>query len=271
MTLDVASLRSEFLRLHTHPAPDPTPGILVMPNPWDVGSAKLLAQLGATALATTSAGHAGTQGRLDQNVQRDELLDHARAMTAAVDLPFNIDSEDCFGTDLAGVAETAGLLAATGAAGFSIEDFDPRSESIRSITDAAARVEAAKRSGGDLVLTARAENHLYGVTDLDDTIRRLEAYRDAGADVVYAPGLSTPAQIERAVAVGVPVNVLAIPGTPTIPELADLGVARVSVGSLLAWAAYGALVDAAAELFGAGTSTYTDRLLDSSLRDAAWS
>lgn len=271
MTRNTAELRSYFLRLHTHPGSTPTPNILVMPNPWDVGSAKLLAQLGAVALATTSAGHAGSQGRLDQNVQRDELLEHASVMTAAVDVPFNVDSEDCFGTDLAGVAETAELLAATNAAGFSIEDFDPRSESVRPITDAAARVEAAKRACGDLVLTARAENHLYGVVDLDDTVRRLEAYRDAGADVVYAPGLRTSAEIERVVAVGVPVNVLAMPGTPTTPELAELGVARVSVGSLFAWAAYGALVDAAAELFGAGTSTYTDDLLDPSLRDAAWS
>lgn len=271
MTRTTAELRSHFLRLHTDPGSTPTPGILVMPNPWDVGSAKLLAQLGAQALATTSAGHAGSQGRLDQNVQRDELLDHARMMTAALDVPFNIDSEDCFGTDPAGVAETAALIAETNAAGFSIEDFDPRTESIRSIDEAAARVEAAKRAGGDLVLTARAENHLYGVVDLDDTIRRLEAYRDAGADVIYAPGLRTPSEIERVVAIGAPVNVLAIPGTPTIPELAELGVARVSVGSLFAWAAYGALVDATAELFGPGTSTYTNRLLSSDQRDAAWS
>ncbi|MFK8024334.1 MAG: isocitrate lyase/phosphoenolpyruvate mutase family protein [Ilumatobacter sp.] len=271
MTHNASALRSTFLRLHSEPGSAPTPGILVMPNPWDVGSAKLLAQLGATALATTSAGHAGSQGRLDQNVQRDELLAHVEVMTAAVDLPFNVDSEDCFGADPEGVAETAALLADTGAAGFSIEDFDPRTETIRPIADAAARVEAAKQAGGDLVLTARAENHLYGVIDLDDTIRRLEAYRDAGADVVYAPGLRSPAEIERAVAVGVPVNVLAIPGTPTIPELAALGVARVSVGSLFAWAAYGALVDAATELFGAGTSSYTEGLLDPTLRDAAWS
>ncbi len=241
-----------------------------MPNPWDIGSAKLLAHVGAVALATTSSGHAGSQGRLDQNVQRDELLAHVVEISAAVDVPLSVDSEDCFGVDATGVAETAALLAETDAAGFSIEDYDPRSNAIWSIGHAVARVTAAKQAGGDLVLTARAENHLYGVDDLDDTVRRLEAYRDAGADVVYAPGLVRPADIERLVGVGVPLNVLALPGTPTIPELTDLGVSRVSVGSLLTWAAYGALVDAARELLGPGTSTYTSSLLDGDTRDAAF-
>ena len=263
-------LRSEFRRLHTDPPAAPTPGILVMPNPWDIGSAKLLAQVGSLALATTSAGHAGARGRLDQNVQRDELVAHVEEMTAAVDVPFNVDSEDCFGVDATGVAETAALLAATDAAGFSIEDYDPRIDAIRSVDDAAARVTAAKQAADDLVLTARTENHLHGITDLDDTVRRLEAYRDAGADVVYAPGVVAPSDIERLVAVGVPLNVLAVPGTPTVPELADLGVARVSVGSLFAWAAYGALVDAASELLGPGTSTYTSALLDNALSNAAF-
>ncbi len=263
-------LRARFLELHTSPPTEPTPSILVMPNPWDIGSAKLLAQVGSLALATTSAGHAGAYGRLDQNVQREELLAHVEAMTAAIDLPFNVDSEDCFGADTVEVAETAALLAATDAAGFSIEDYDPRADAIRSVDDAAARVAAAKGAGGDLVLTARAENHLHGVSDLDDTVRRLEAYRDAGADVVYAPGVVRPSDIERLVAVGIPLNVLAIPGTPTVPELADLGVSRVSVGSLFAWAAYGALVEAASELLGPGTSSYTSALLDGGLRNAAF-
>ena len=263
-------LRSRFLRLHTDPGDTPTPGILVMPNPWDVGSAKLLAHVGAVALATTSSGHAGSLGRLDQNVQRDELLAHVVEMTAAVDVPFNVDSEDCFGLDTAGVAETGALLAETDAAGFSIEDYDPRDDAIRPIEDAAARVAAAKESGGDLVLTARAENHLHGVHDLTDTVRRLEAYRDAGADVVYAPGLTSPADIERVVGVGVPVNVLALPGTPTIREMAEIGVNRVSVGGLLAWAAYGSLVDAAEELLGPGTSAYADGVLDPAVRNDAF-
>lgn len=241
-----------------------------MPNAWDVGSAKLLAEVGAVALATTSSGHAGAHGRLDQNVQREELLEHVVELTASVDVPISVDTEDCFGVDADGVAETARLLAATDAAGFSIEDYDPRSDSVRSIEDATERVAAAKQAGGNLVLTARAENHLYGVDDLDDTVRRLEAYRAAGADVVYAPGLVRPQDIGRLVDLGAPVNVLAKPGTPTVPEMANLGVSRVSVGGLFAWAAYGALVEAATELLGPGTSTYTEAILDGALRDAAF-
>jgi 2-methylisocitrate lyase-like PEP mutase family enzyme len=263
-----AELRSRFLELHHSPPSEPTPGILVMPNPWDAGSAKLLAHAGALSLATTSSGHAGSHGRLDQNIQRDELLAHVVEMTAAVDLPFSVDAEDCFGVDPAGVSETAELLAATDAAGFSIEDYDPRTESIRDAGDAAARVSAAKQAGGDLVLTARAENHLYGVNDLGDTIARLVAYRDAGADVVYAPGVIATADIERLVAeVGCPFNLLASPGSPTVPELAALGVARVSVGGLLAWVAYGAMMGAAAELLGPGTSDYTTGVLSGKIRD----
>lgn len=242
-----------------------------MPNPFDVGSAKLLAAVGAPALATTSSGHAATMGRLDQNVTLDEVLEHTVSMAAATDLPLNIDSEDCFADTSNGVARSAGLLGDTDAAGFSIEDYDPRTESIRAVGDAADRVAAAKSGGGDLVLTARAENHLYGVTDLEDTIARLTAYRDAGADVLYAPGVTSASDISRLVdAVGAPVNVLALPGTPALPDLAELGVARVSVGSLAAWAAYGAVVEMARELFGPGTSTYTARALRGSLRDAAF-
>lgn len=241
-----------------------------MPNPWDIGSAKLLVEVGAAALATTSSGHAAVNGRLDQHIQRDELLAHARSLSAAVDVPLNVDSEDCFGTDSPGVAETAELIAGTDAAGFSIEDFDPRTTSIRTLDEASQRVTAAKRTGADLVLTARAENHLYGVSDLDDTVRRLEAYRDAGADVLYAPGVTSPSDIERLVGLGLPVNVLALPTAPSVPQLADLGVARVSVGGLFAWAAYGALVEAAHEMLGPGTSGYSARVLDSGLRDQAF-
>lgn len=241
-----------------------------MPNPWDIGSAKLLVEVGASALATTSAGHAGALGRLDQTVEREELLTHVAAMTASVGVPFNVDSEDCFADDLAGVAETAGMIAETDAAGFSIEDHDPRSGAIRPLDDAARRVTAAKDAGGDLVLTARAENHLHGVSDLDDTVRRLEAYRDAGADVLYAPGVTASGDIERLVEIGLPLNVLALPGAPTVPELAELGVARISVGSMFAWTAYGALVDAAREVLGPGTSGYCARMLDVGLRQQAF-
>jgi len=254
--------------MHTTPPDVPTPGIVVMPNPWDVGSAKLLVDCGALALATTSSGHAGANGRLDQDINRDELLSHVAELAASVDVPFNADAEDCFADDVDGVAETARLIAATDAAGFSIEDYDPRADAIRPIDVAAAHVSAAKQAGGDLVLTARAENLLYGVDDLDDTIARLVTYRAAGADVVYAPGLITAADIERVVdAVDCPVNVLALPGTPTVPELAALGVARVSVGGLFAWAAYGALVSAADELLGPGTSAYTSNALSGKIRD----
>lgn len=262
-----AELRARFLDQHHNPPSEPTPGILVMPNPWDIGSAKVMETLGAVALATTSSGMAGSFGRDDQNITRDELLDHVRVMTASVDAPFNIDAEDCFADDIDGVAETAGLLAATDAAGFSIEDFDPKSKSIRDIDVAAARVAAAKEAGGDLVLTARAEQHLYGDADLDDTIARLQAYRDAGADVVYAPGLQSLTDIERVVReVGVPVNVLALPGTPPIPELARAGVSRISVGGLITWAAYGAISGALSEIFSTGTTDYAATALPGDVR-----
>lgn len=266
-----AELRARFLDLHRNPPNEPTPGILVMPNPWDIGSAKVMATMGAVALATTSAGMAGSFGKDDQHVTRDELLDHVRALTAAVDLPFNVDAEDCFADDTEGVAETARLLAATDAAGFSIEDYDPRSASIRSIDVAAQRVAAAKDAGGDLVLTARAEQHLYGKADLDDTITRLQAYRDAGADVVYAPGLRSLADISRVVnEVQVPVNVLALPGTPPIPALAEAGVSRVSVGSLMAWVAYGSITGALGEIFSSGTTDYVATALPGDVRRAAF-
>lgn len=266
-----AELRARFLDQHHNPPSAPTPGILVVPNPWDIGSAKVMATMGAVALATTSAGMAGSLGKDDQHVTRDELLDHVRAMTAAVDLPFNVDAEDCFADDIDGVAETARLIAETDAAGFSIEDYDPRSSSIRDVGVAAARVTAAKEAGGDLVLTARAEQHLYGTADLDDTIARLQAYRDAGADVVYAPGLMAMADIDRVVGeVGIPLNVLALPGTPPIPRLAAAGVSRVSVGSLMAWVAYGSITGALGEIFSTGTTDYVATALPGPVRRAAF-
>ena len=202
-----------------------------MPNPWDVGSAKLLASLGFEALATTSAGLAWSLGKLDQHVTRDELVAHVAALAAATDLPLNVDSERCYPDDPGGVAETVRLLAGAGAAGFSVEDWNPVGGTIDPIDVAAARVAVAAGAANGLVLTARAENHIHGVDDLDDTIARLLAYRDAGADVVYAPGLSTVEQIAAVVtAVGIPVNVLALPNGPTVAELASTGVRRVSTG-----------------------------------------
>ena len=246
--------RERFRALHTD-------GLFIMPNPWDIGSARLLAALGFEALATTSSGHAAALGRPDQSVTRDELLAHVEALAAAVDVPLNVDAERCFADDPQGVAETVELIAEAGAAGCSIEDYDPRREAIDTLEVAVERVaaaaEAATRYG--LVLTARAENHLYALGDLDDTIARLTAYRDAGAEVVYAPGLLDLADIERLVGqVRAPVNVLALRHGPSIPELAAAGVRRVSTGGGLARAAYGALMAAARELQTAGTSAYLD-------------
>jgi 2-methylisocitrate lyase-like PEP mutase family enzyme len=234
-----------------------------MPNPWDVGSARLLEALGFEALATTSAGFAWALGKLDQTVTRDELVAHVATLTATTSLPLNVDSERCFPDDPGGVAETVRLLADAGAAGFSIEDYDPATGGMDDVETAAGRValaaEGAHASPQPLVLTARAENHIRDVDDLDDTISRLCAYRDAGADCVYAPGLVHIEQIAVvAEAVGIPLNVLALPGGPSIRELAAAGVRRVSTGSLLAGAAYGALVAGARELLTDGTSRYAE-------------
>ena len=229
-----------------------------MPNPWDVGSAKLLASMGFEALATTSAGLAWSLGKLDMQVTRDELVAHVERLAAATPLPLNVDSERCFPDEPGGVAETVRLLADAGAAGCSIEDFDPATGEIEALEVAAARVAVAAASG-PLVLTARAENHLHGVDDLDDTIARLVAYREAGADVVYAPGLADLGSISRLVEeVGVPVNVLALPKGPNVAELGAAGVRRVSTGGALARYAYGALLNGAAELRDAGTSRYSE-------------
>ncbi len=232
-----------------------------MPNPWDVGSARLLESLGFEALATTSAGFAWSIGKPDQGVSRDELVAHVASLATATSLPLNVDSERCYPDDPGGVAKTVELLAEAGAAGFSIEDFDPSAERIDDIEAAAARVgvaaEAAHRLPDPLILTGRAENHIRGVHDLDDTIARLIAYRDAGADVVYAPGLSDLDQISAVVeVVGVPLNVLALPHGPTVSALASVGVQRVSTGGALARSAYGALLVAARELLAGGTSSY---------------
>jgi 2-methylisocitrate lyase-like PEP mutase family enzyme len=235
-----------------------------MPNPWDIGSARLLASLGFEALATTSAGFAWSLGVQDQQVTRDDLLDHVADLAEATDLPLSVDSERCYADDPTGVAETVRLLGEAGAAGCSIEDYDPATRAIDDRAKATERVaaaaEAAHAGSDPLVLTARAENHLYGADDLDDTIARLVAYRDAGADVVYAPGIVDPVRIGRVVeSVGVPVNVLALPNGPGVTELGSLGVRRVSTGGSLALAAYGALMAGARELREQGTSTYATR------------
>jgi 2-methylisocitrate lyase-like PEP mutase family enzyme len=253
--MSAAERRARFQALHE------SEKLFVMPNPWDAGSAKLLEWCGFQALATTSAGFAWSLGKLDQRVTRDELVAHVAMLAAATSLPLNVDSERCYPNDPGGVEETVALLAAAGAAGCSIEDYDPATGRIDDVGLAAERVaraaEAAHRLADPMVLTGRAENFIRGVDDLDDTIERLVAYRDAGADCLYAPGLAKIEHVVRVVvAVGVPVNVLALPGGPTVGQLAAAGVRRVSTGSLLAGAAYGALTRGARELLDEGSSGY---------------
>lgn len=246
--------RSEhFLTLHHGSSP------LLLPNPWDRGSAKLLASLGFSALATTSSGHAATLGRLDGSVTRDEVLSHAADIVRATDLPVSADLENCFADNPVGVAETVDLAIRAGLAGCSVEDFSgDASTPIYDRALAAERVraaaEAAHRGPVRLVLTARAENYLHDRPDLADTIKRLQSYQEAGADVLYAPGVSRPEEIRDLVAaVDLPVNVLALADGPAVAELADLGVSRVSIGGAFAFAALGAVVEAAREFLDQGT------------------
>lgn len=248
-------------------------GTFVIPNPWDVGSARVLAATGAAALATTSSGLAASLGRRDGSVTVDQLVDHVRALTAAVDLPVSVDAEFGGATDPAGVAVTIERVLDAGAAGVSIEDWDPTAERVVPSDEATARVAAAAevcRAHG-AVLTARAENHLHGVDDLDDTIARLRAFASAGAGCVYAPGPSDPAVIGRLVrSVPAPLNVLMRPGGAGVPELARLGVRRVSVGGALAWAAYGALARAAEELLGPGSAAWMAGALAPDVRERSF-
>jgi 2-methylisocitrate lyase-like PEP mutase family enzyme len=231
---------------------------LLLPNPWDVGSAKILATVGFSALATTSAGFAGTLGRLDGGVTRDEVMGHALAICAAVDLPVSADLEHCFAHDPAGVAETISLAIESGLAGGSCEDFSGNDDEIYDSGLATERVAAAAQAAHQgpvrFVLTARCENYLHGRPDFDDTLERLLAYQAAGADVLYAPGMQDVDELRRLVdAVDLPVNVLALPGTAPVAALAAIGVKRSSVGSGFSSVANGALVEAGRELLDRGT------------------
>jgi 2-methylisocitrate lyase-like PEP mutase family enzyme len=257
--------RSRFSELHQS-------GCFIMPNAWDVGSAKLFVSLGFPAIATTSAGHAATLGRMDQQVTLEELLDHVAMLVEAVDVPVSVDAERCFADDPAGVQVTVERIAEAGAAGLSIEDYAPGSgiDPVEVAEERVAAAAAVARSTG-MVLTARAENHFYGVDDIDDTIARLLRYRQAGADVVYAPWLRDIDGIRRIVEeTGAPVNVLARMDVPGVPELAGAGVRRISTGGAIALAAYGAAVSAAREVLFDGTSTYMGQALSMDDRRAAF-
>jgi 2-methylisocitrate lyase-like PEP mutase family enzyme len=243
---------ARFLALHFQEHP------LLLVNAWDVGSARLFASLGFEALATTSGGYAATLGRLDYSVGREEALTHAAALVDATELPVSADFENGFADDPEGVAETVRLALEVGLAGCSVEDWSADDARLYETPEAAERVAAASEAAHagpvQLVLTARAENYLRDKPDLGDTIGRLQAYQEAGADVLYAPGIVRPGDIRDVVAsVDLPVNVLVRPGIPPVGELTVLGVKRVSVGGAFAYVALGAATRAASELLADGT------------------
>ena len=250
----VADKRRSFRNLHES-------GCFVIPNPWDVGSARYLQGLGFKALATTSSGYAWSQGYADNAITRDMALAHLREMVAATDVPINADFESGFAADAAGVAESVRLAVDTGVAGLSIEDstgnadkplFD-LDEAVRRMRAARAAIDAA---GGDTLLIGRAECFLVGVADLDETIRRLKAYSEAGADCLYAPGVRTPEQIRAVVAAVAPKPFNLLVGAAskmTVPEIAALGVRRISVGGALARSAWGGFLRSAKALAEHGT------------------
>jgi 2-methylisocitrate lyase-like PEP mutase family enzyme len=256
----VADKRATFRKLHES-------GCFVIPNPWNIGSARYLQGLGFKALATTSSGHAHALGYPDGAQSRDAVLAHFRELVEATDVPLNADFENGFADTPDGVAENVTRCIATGVAGLSIEDapnpppYPPpqagegRVGALYDFDLSVARVKAARaaidRAGGDVVFTARAENFIRGVPDLDDAIRRLEAYKDAGADCLYAPGIKTREQIEAVVKAVAPQPVNFLNGWAlglTVSDLAALGVRRISIGGSLARAAMHAFVRAATEI-----------------------
>jgi 2-methylisocitrate lyase-like PEP mutase family enzyme len=242
-----------FHRLHDE-------GCFVIPNPWDVGTAVALEQMGFKALATTSAGHAWSLGRPDNGVRRDEALEHLRLIANAVDVPVNADFEHGFARDPEGVAVNVQLAAATGIAGLSIEDSTGEpGEPLYPFELAVERVRAAREAIDEgstgVLLTGRSEGFVAGRPDLDETIRRLQAYADAGADCLYAPGIDTAEQVSAVVAAVAPkpVNLLANAPFVTVAEAADLGVRRVSVGGTLARTAWAGFLAAAEDIANEGT------------------
>ena len=243
-----------FHRLHER-------GCFVIPNPWDVGSAKALTRLGFPALATTSSGFAWSAGRRDNDTGLDDALAHVRGIAAAVDVPVNADFQDCFAEDPIGVRDHVLVAVSTGIAGLSIEDSvrDGDASPLFEFDQAVERVRAARegidRSDSGVLLTARTEGFIVGRADLPETIRRLTAFAEVGADCLYAPGLRSVDDI-RAVVEAVspkPVNVLVGSGFATVAELAELGVRRISVGGALARTAWTGFLTAAAEIVESGT------------------
>ena len=244
-------------------------GCFVMPNPWDVGSARALEQLGFPALATTSAGFAWTIGRPDGGVTLDQTLDHLRAVSAAVTVPVNADFEGGYAVAPEQVAEHVRRAAGTGIAGLSIEDSTGDADDpLHDIRLAVERVRAARQAidatGTGIVLTARSEGFVVGRPDIDETVRRLRAYADAGADCLYAPRISTVEQVRAVVAAVAPkpVNLLVNAPFVTVAEAAALGVRRISVGGTLARTAWGGFLAAAREIADDGTFSRFERLPD---------
>lgn len=249
-----AEKRAAFRRLHDS-------GCFVIPNPWDIGTTRYLQNMGFKALATTSAGFAWSRGAGDGGVTRDDMIAHIAELSAAADVPMNADFEGGYAHEPAGVAESVRLCVATGVSGLSIEDFTgDRAKALYDFDTAVARVKAARqaidKTGSDVLLTGRSEGFIRGLPDLDETIRRLKAYAAAGADCLYAPGISTREQI-AAVVKGVapkPVNFLmGGPSELSVRDLTELGVRRISIGGALARSAWGGFMRMVKEISEAGT------------------
>jgi 2-methylisocitrate lyase-like PEP mutase family enzyme len=223
----------------------------VIPNPWDAGSARVMAALGFQALASTSSGFAFTLGRLDGNATLDEVLGHVQMLDRSTSLPVSVDLENGYGPEPETAASAIVRAAEAGAVGGSIEDYDPQGEIYgleQSVQRVAAASEAARGLSFPFMLTARAENHIRGNPDLDDTIERLQAYERAGADVLYAPGLRNGGEIQAVTeATSKPLNVLAHAGL-TLAEIADAGARRISLGGALTWVAVDAMASAASKM-----------------------
>jgi 2-methylisocitrate lyase-like PEP mutase family enzyme len=260
-----------FRRLHEQ-------GCFVMPNPWDIGSARVLAQMGFRALATTSAGFAWCLGCADNRVRLEDALDHYRAISAAVAVPVNADFEDAFAIEPSAVATNVALAASTGVAGLSVEDsVRDAGEPLQPFSLAVERVRAAREaidgSGTGVLLTGRSEGFIVGRPDLKETIRRLTAYSAAGADCLFAPGIKSPEEIREVVAAVAPkpVNVVVSGDFTTVKDLAAMGVRRISVGGALARVAWTGFLEAAAEIAERGTFSALGRAVPGAAINAKFS